>query len=182
MKTVAFCYQQLQNNNSVSGAIAVTVVIVQIGATMSIEIADGPVEVTVVVKEDASMKNLRNLLFLALLLVSTLCGCADDQPPANPKAPLPEPAAEAVLPELPELPDPPKTPEYEEESVPLQEEKEESPEEKEAAYILNANSRKFHRPTCRSVPAIAPKNYLESTQTRDEVIASGYTPCKNCKP
>lgn len=51
-----------------------------------------------------------------------------------------------------------------------------------ATYILNTNSKKFHLPSCASVNKMSPKNKATFTGTRDEVIAKGYEPCKNCKP
>lgn len=49
-------------------------------------------------------------------------------------------------------------------------------------YILNTNTRKFHKPGCYSVEKIKPENYAEFTGTREEAIAYGYDPCKNCNP
>lgn len=49
-------------------------------------------------------------------------------------------------------------------------------------YVLNTNTHKFHKPGCYSVEKIKPENYAEFTGTREEVIAYGYDPCKNCNP
>ncbi len=49
-------------------------------------------------------------------------------------------------------------------------------------YVLNKNTKKFHRPSCSSVKKIAAKNYATSSESRDALIAKGYSPCKNCKP
>ncbi len=49
-------------------------------------------------------------------------------------------------------------------------------------YVLNKNTKKFHRPNCTHVKKIKPKNYKEYTGTRDEVINMGYVPCKVCDP
>lgn len=49
-------------------------------------------------------------------------------------------------------------------------------------YVLNKNSKKFHKPSCSSVGDMAAKNRLDSTGSRDEVVAMGYAPCKRCKP
>lgn len=49
-------------------------------------------------------------------------------------------------------------------------------------YVLNTSSKKFHYPDCSSVGRMSPNNYAESTQTRDELIAAGYSPCGNCDP
>ena len=49
-------------------------------------------------------------------------------------------------------------------------------------YVLNTNTRKFHRPTCQHVDDIAPKNRINTSASRDEIIARGYVPCKRCNP
>ncbi len=49
-------------------------------------------------------------------------------------------------------------------------------------YILNANTRKFHYPGCRSVKQMKESNKIYFTGTRDEAIAKGYKPCGNCHP
>lgn len=49
-------------------------------------------------------------------------------------------------------------------------------------YVLNTNSMKFHYPSCGSVAKISEKNKAFFTGTRDELIASGYSPCGNCHP
>lgn len=49
-------------------------------------------------------------------------------------------------------------------------------------YILNTNSRKFHRPDCSSASQISDANREEYTGTREELIVQGYTPCGYCKP
>lgn len=49
-------------------------------------------------------------------------------------------------------------------------------------YVLNTNTKKFHYPSCGSAKRIAEKNYAESDESRDELIAKGYSPCGNCDP
>ena len=49
-------------------------------------------------------------------------------------------------------------------------------------YVVNKNTGKFHYPSCSSVPKIKAKNRMDSDQTRDELIAQGYVPCKDCNP
>lgn len=49
-------------------------------------------------------------------------------------------------------------------------------------YILNTNSRKFHRTDCSSASQISDANREEYTGTREELIEQGYTPCGYCKP
>lgn len=46
-------------------------------------------------------------------------------------------------------------------------------------YIGNQNSKKFHLPTCHTLPAEHNRVYFS---TRDEAIQEGYTPCQNCSP
>ena len=55
-------------------------------------------------------------------------------------------------------------------------------EASENFYVLNNNSMKFHYPGCASVQKISPNNYGESSLSRDELIAQGYSPCGNCNP
>ena len=51
-----------------------------------------------------------------------------------------------------------------------------------AEYIINTNTRKFHKPECNSVTKMNTKNKKEFTGSREELIAEGYEPCGNCKP
>lgn len=44
-------------------------------------------------------------------------------------------------------------------------------------YIGNKNSKKFHLPSCSSLPAV--HNRVEF-ETRDDAIKAGYVPCKSC--
>lgn len=55
-------------------------------------------------------------------------------------------------------------------------------EEQVSTFVLNKNSKKFHRPDCESVGDIAPKNYEEFEGYRDVLIDMGFQPCKRCKP
>jgi len=48
-------------------------------------------------------------------------------------------------------------------------------------YVLNTNTKKFHRSGCRYVKQIKASNYATS-DNRDEIIAEGYEPCKVCDP
>lgn len=49
-------------------------------------------------------------------------------------------------------------------------------------YIGNANTRKFHYPDCSSVKQMKESNKVELSGTRDEIITTGYDPCKRCNP
>ena len=52
----------------------------------------------------------------------------------------------------------------------------------EDTYIVNTNTGKFHKPSCKSVKQMKESNKSERTATRDELISEGYEPCKNCNP
>ena len=49
-------------------------------------------------------------------------------------------------------------------------------------YVLNRNTKKFHKPTCSSVKQMKEKNRQVYEGTREEIIQRGYAPCKRCKP
>lgn len=49
-------------------------------------------------------------------------------------------------------------------------------------FILNTNTKKFHKPSCGSVSTIKDSNRKDYTGTREEVINMGYSPCKRCNP
>lgn len=49
-------------------------------------------------------------------------------------------------------------------------------------YVLNASTRKIHRPTCSSVKDIKGSNRKDYHGTYDELTAKGYTACGRCKP
>ena len=44
-------------------------------------------------------------------------------------------------------------------------------------YVLNTNTKKYHRPSCRDVKRIHPENYATSN-----TIPAGYSPCGHCHP
>jgi len=50
-----------------------------------------------------------------------------------------------------------------------------------ASYVGNANSRKFHVPSCTYAKKMNPKNRVDFAN-RDEAVDAGYIPCKRCKP
>ena len=49
----------------------------------------------------------------------------------------------------------------------------------ELTYILNIKTKKFHRPSCNSLPTA---NRLDTSESRDSILAQGYEPCKKCNP
>ena len=60
--------------------------------------------------------------------------------------------------------------------------KEDGAAKPESYYILNTNTKKFHRPGCGSADNIADKNKAETDKSREELIEEGYEPCKSCNP
>lgn len=52
----------------------------------------------------------------------------------------------------------------------------------EGSYLLNTNSKKFHKPDCSGAKDMNPKNRKEYTGSRKQLIDEGYTPCKTCNP
>ena len=49
-------------------------------------------------------------------------------------------------------------------------------------YVLNTNTMKYHKPSCRDVPKIAPENYATFDGTKSDVENQGYQACKHCHP
>lgn len=49
-------------------------------------------------------------------------------------------------------------------------------------YILNTNTKKFHRPSCSNADQIKDENRSDYSGDREELISQGYEPCKNCNP
>ena len=49
-------------------------------------------------------------------------------------------------------------------------------------YILNQNTKKFHKPSCSSVKTIKDTNRGEFTGSREDLISQGYEPCGRCHP
>lgn len=47
------------------------------------------------------------------------------------------------------------------------------------AYVLNTKTKKFHRPSCDSLPTV---NRQDSSESRESIITQGYSPCKKCNP
>lgn len=49
----------------------------------------------------------------------------------------------------------------------------------EYQYVLNTKTKKFHEPSCGSLPT---ENRQDITATRDSITEQGYSPCGICKP
>lgn len=52
----------------------------------------------------------------------------------------------------------------------------------ESTYILNTNTKKIHRPDCKSVNQMKESNKGTYTGSIDDLLAQGYSRCKNCNP
>ena len=59
---------------------------------------------------------------------------------------------------------------------------EQAPPEEEPSYVLNHNTRKFHRPNCSSVEDIKPSNREDYFGLREALIEKSYVRCKLCCP
>lgn len=49
----------------------------------------------------------------------------------------------------------------------------------EVSYVLNTKTKKFHKPSCSSLPTT---NRKDSSESRENIVAQGYEPCKRCNP
>lgn len=54
--------------------------------------------------------------------------------------------------------------------------------DKKQTYIINTNTKKFHKPDCSSIEDIKDENKEEYKGTRTELTQQGYEPCGRCKP
>ena len=60
-----------------------------------------------------------------------------------------------------------------------------SPEDSSSSiekYVLNTNTKKFHKPTCSSAESMSGANKKEVSTYRQELIDAGYKPCGSCNP
>ena len=49
-------------------------------------------------------------------------------------------------------------------------------------YVLNTNTYKFHLPGCREINKMSSENKRDYFDTRENIIAMGYSPCGKCNP
>lgn len=68
------------------------------------------------------------------------------------------------------------------EEVKTEERTEEIQNSNESTYILNDNTKKFHKPNCSSVKRMNEENKKEWIGEREKLIEQGYEPCGNCNP
>lgn len=57
-----------------------------------------------------------------------------------------------------------------------------SDQETKQTYIVNLNTKKFHKPNCRSVSSMSERNKKTYKGKRSFLINNGYSPCKICNP
>ncbi len=113
------------------------------------------------------MKKLRNLI-LGIVMAITLSACnTTNEMPTVRAEPTPTPIITAYPTEQP----------ISELTVHFIDVGQADAADTETAYIGNKNSKKFHRPNCRTLPT--EKNRVPLTSYED-AINSGYTPCRNC--
>ena len=49
-------------------------------------------------------------------------------------------------------------------------------------FVLNTNSKRFHKPTCSDASSMKPENRQEVRTARELLITQGYKPCGSCDP
>ena len=49
-------------------------------------------------------------------------------------------------------------------------------------FVINKNTKKFHKPSCGSIKETKPKNKEQTNKTAEELEKEGYSPCKSCNP
>ena len=57
-----------------------------------------------------------------------------------------------------------------------------SDQETKQTYIVNLNTKKFHKPNCRSVSSMSERNKKTYKGKKSSLINNGYSPCKICNP
>lgn len=123
-------------------------------------------------------------------LDSTTSSPYDDSTPSPPPTASPSPTPKpTVVPTSEPSPDPTVEPTPEPAAEPTSEPTPEptlepTPEPTPVVhdYVLNTNSKRFHRPTCNSVDDIKPVNRKDYTGTRERILKMGYEPCGRCHP
>lgn len=51
-----------------------------------------------------------------------------------------------------------------------------------ATYVVNDDTMKFHVPSCRTIKRSTNPNIYGVTNSRDDIVSKGYSPCGFCKP
>ena len=127
-------------------------------------------------------------VIIALFLVFTLSGCRQKSSatvePKNQKITVNDPSYKSLdeykKANADKISAAPKAPAAEPQKV--TESKETPPDDGESTgYCANTNTKKFHRMECSSVKKMNPDN-MYKTDSREELINAGYTPCSMCDP
>lgn len=63
-----------------------------------------------------------------------------------------------------------------------QEQVEDQEQGEEHTYVLNTNTKKFHKPECSSINRMKDSNKETRNTSREELLSQGYDPCKRCNP
>ena len=122
------------------------------------------------------MNKVKNRLYVIIFLLIILAGCEfSEQTPIETASPVPSiGAVETVAPTEISLSDNSTFTTERNANIQTNETQTEIAEE---MYIGNKNSKKFHRPSCNTLPAEKNRVYFNS---RDEAISEGFSPCGNC--
>lgn len=106
---------------------------------------------------------------------------AAKKPAAETTAPAAQPETSAPAAEKPAAETPAPVPQPEDSTPAVAEPTPEppAPATTEVTYILNVKTKKFHRTSCSYLPTT---NRLDSSESRESIIAQGYEPCKKCNP
>ncbi len=106
---------------------------------------------------------------------------AAKKPAAETTAPAAQPETSAPAAEKPAAETPAPAPQPEDSTPAVAEPTPEppAPATTEVTYILNVKTKKFHRTSCSYLPTT---NRLDSSESRESIIAQGYEPCKKCNP
>lgn len=106
---------------------------------------------------------------------------AAKKPSAETTAPAAQPETSAPAAEKPAAETPAPAPQPEDSTPAVAEPTPEppAPATTEVTYILNVKTKKFHRTSCSYLPTT---NRLDSSESRESIIAQGYEPCKKCNP
>ncbi|MEA4922970.1 MAG: DNA/RNA non-specific endonuclease [Eubacteriaceae bacterium] len=56
------------------------------------------------------------------------------------------------------------------------------PSDAKGTYVVNLNTKKFHKPSCYSVKTMSDSNKKTYKGKKQSLIDNGYEPCKNCDP
>lgn len=118
--------------------------------------------------------NAKGTIICLLTIIFLITSCRDSEVHKElPEAPVQVASVPSPAPIENEDPAPPE---------PSPEEPQPDEDPQTVTYILNTNTKKFHKPSCRSAKQIKPSNRQETGDAREDLLARGYSPCGNCRP